>query len=106
MGLDMRMPEGSGFSNDVQLVQRRLSVVIPVYCSETILPELVRRLEPVLSATADNFELVLVNDSSPDRSWDVICRLAAAISVDSPHQPDAQLRPAQCSVVRHPGSPL
>ena len=52
------------------------SVVIPVYRSEAILPELVRRLEPVLVAIAGDFELVLVNDCSPDRSWEVICDLA------------------------------
>ncbi len=57
-------------------VAQRLTVVIPVYRSEAILPELVRRLEPVLAETADNFELILVNDSSPDRSWDVISDLA------------------------------
>jgi glycosyltransferase involved in cell wall biosynthesis len=55
---------------------RRISVVIPVYRSEAILPELVRRLEPVLGALAENFELILVNDCSPDRSWDVISDLA------------------------------
>jgi glycosyltransferase involved in cell wall biosynthesis len=80
VGLDVRMPEGGGFSSDVQLVERRLSVVIPVYRSETILPELVRRLEPVLTAIADSFELVLINDSSPDSSWDVICGLAQQYS--------------------------
>jgi len=53
-----------------------LSVVIPVYRSEAILPELVRRLESVLAASAERFELVLVNDCSPDRSWDVISDLA------------------------------
>lgn len=52
-----------------------LSVVIPVYCSEAILPELVRRLGEVLPALATPYEVVLVNDSSPDRSWDVICQL-------------------------------
>jgi len=57
-------------------VTTRVSVVIPVYRSEAILPELVRRLEPVLAAIADSFELVLVNDCSPDRSWDVISDLA------------------------------
>jgi glycosyltransferase involved in cell wall biosynthesis len=55
---------------------RQISVVIPVYRSEAILPELVRRLECVLVAIAENFELVLVNDCSPDRSWDAICDLA------------------------------
>ena len=53
-----------------------LSVVVPVYRSEAILPELVQRLEIVLSRITSAYELVLVNDSSPDRSWDVICQLA------------------------------
>ena len=54
-----------------------LSVVIPVYGSEVILPELVRRLHKVLPPLTDNFEVVLVNDSSPDGSWDVISRMRA-----------------------------
>jgi undecaprenyl-phosphate 4-deoxy-4-formamido-L-arabinose transferase len=61
-------------------VSRRVSVVIPVYRSETILPELVRGLESVLAEIADNFELILINDSSPDRSWDVIGDLARQYS--------------------------
>jgi glycosyltransferase involved in cell wall biosynthesis len=61
-------------------VSRRISVVIPVYRSETILPELVRGLESVLAEIADNFELILINDSSPDRSWDVIGDLARQYS--------------------------
>jgi glycosyltransferase involved in cell wall biosynthesis len=54
-----------------------LSVVIPVYRSEAILPDLLRRLNEALPTLADSYEVVLVNDSSPDGSWDVICRLAA-----------------------------
>jgi undecaprenyl-phosphate 4-deoxy-4-formamido-L-arabinose transferase len=57
-----------------------LSVVIPVYRSEAILPELVHRLESVLAAIADSFELILVNDCSPDGSWNVICDLARRYS--------------------------
>jgi glycosyltransferase involved in cell wall biosynthesis len=53
-----------------------LSLVVPVYRSEAILPELVKRLESALSQIASDYELVLVNDCSPDRSWDVICQLA------------------------------
>jgi glycosyltransferase involved in cell wall biosynthesis len=68
--------KGVGFPKDVQAVPRRLSIVVPVYRSESILPELVRRLEPVLIATADQFELILVNDCSPDGSWEVILSLA------------------------------
>jgi glycosyltransferase involved in cell wall biosynthesis len=55
---------------------RGLSVVVPVYRSEAILPELVERLEKVLSQITSDYELVMVNDSSPDRSWDVIWQLA------------------------------
>lgn len=54
-----------------------LSVVVPVYRSEASLPPLVQRLQPVLAASAAAFELVLVNDGSPDRSWEVIETLAA-----------------------------
>jgi len=53
-----------------------ISVVVPVYRSEGILPELVRRLREVLPALAANYELVLVNDCSPDGSWEVIGQLA------------------------------
>ncbi|MGH9504284.1 MAG: glycosyltransferase family 2 protein [Terriglobales bacterium] len=53
-----------------------LSAVVPVYRSEAILPELVLRLETVLRGITSDYELVLVNDSSPDRSWDAICQLA------------------------------
>lgn len=53
----------------------QLSVVIPVYGSEAALPILVQRLQPVLAAVAREYELVLVNDGSPDRSWEVIEQL-------------------------------
>jgi glycosyltransferase involved in cell wall biosynthesis len=52
-----------------------LSVVVPVYRSEAILPELVQRLERVLSQVTSDYELIMVNDCSPDRSWDAICQL-------------------------------
>jgi undecaprenyl-phosphate 4-deoxy-4-formamido-L-arabinose transferase len=55
----------------------QLSVVIPVYRSEAALPTLVQRLRPTLAALACEYELVLVNDGSPDRSWEVIEQLAA-----------------------------
>jgi glycosyltransferase involved in cell wall biosynthesis len=54
-----------------------ISVVIPVYNSEGSLPALVQRLEPVLTTLASEFELILVNDGSRDKSWNVIKRLAS-----------------------------
>lgn len=53
-----------------------LSVVIPVYRSEKILPELLKRLRPILASVSQKHEIILVNDSSPDGSWDVILELA------------------------------
>jgi glycosyltransferase involved in cell wall biosynthesis len=54
-----------------------ISVIIPVYGSEKILPELLPRLEKVLAGIASRREIILVNDSSPDGSWDVIAEMAA-----------------------------
>src|SRR5260370_13157557 len=71
-------------SSEGQLAPRQISVVIPVYRSEAILPELVRRLESVLVAIAENFELILVNDCSPDLSWDLISDLAGQYSFIRP----------------------
>lgn len=53
-----------------------VSVVVPVYNGAQTLDMLIERLEPVLPTVADRFELVLVNDDSPDNSWEVITRLA------------------------------
>ena len=53
-----------------------LSVVIPVYNGSTSLPELVKRLEAVLSPLLSEHELILVNDGSRDDSWTVIERLS------------------------------
>jgi undecaprenyl-phosphate 4-deoxy-4-formamido-L-arabinose transferase len=52
-----------------------LSVVIPVYNSEGSLTELVARLCAVAAAERTPFEIILVNDGSRDRSWDVIDQL-------------------------------
>jgi glycosyltransferase involved in cell wall biosynthesis len=53
-----------------------LSVVVPVYRSEASLALLVERLAAVLPRHAAKYELILVNDGSPDQSWKVVERLA------------------------------
>jgi glycosyltransferase involved in cell wall biosynthesis len=63
-------------SRDVRGSLSSLSVVVPVHRSEAILPELVSRLSEVLPGLATSYELVLVNDCSPDGSWEVISRFA------------------------------
>jgi undecaprenyl-phosphate 4-deoxy-4-formamido-L-arabinose transferase len=54
-----------------------ISVVVPVYNSAEGLPILVQRLQSVLESTPGAYELVLVDDGSRDRSWEVIQDLAA-----------------------------
>jgi undecaprenyl-phosphate 4-deoxy-4-formamido-L-arabinose transferase len=48
-----------------------------VYNSGGCLSQLVERLAPVLHATGQRHELVLVNDGSRDNSWNIIQQLAA-----------------------------
>jgi glycosyltransferase involved in cell wall biosynthesis len=57
-----------------------VSVVVPVFNSEAVLTELVSRLEWTLATASLEFELVLVNDGSGDRSWEVISQLSRAHS--------------------------
>jgi len=49
-----------------------ISIVSPVYRAEKIVSELVRQLHENLSKITDNYEIILVNDSSPDNSWEAI----------------------------------
>ena len=54
-----------------------VSIIVPVFRSETILSTLVDRISEAMSSQRLEFELILVNDASPDRSWEVIEQLAA-----------------------------
>ncbi|NNN70325.1 glycosyltransferase family 2 protein [Vibrio sp. 3-2(1)] len=49
-----------------------LSVVIPVYGACESLDELISRLTSTLKTKTNDFEIILVNDASPDRSWETI----------------------------------
>ncbi len=57
----------------------RVSVIVPVYNSSGTLEQLVERLHAEL-ATRYDFEIVLVNDASPDDSGEICRRLATAHS--------------------------
>jgi len=54
---------------------RSYSVVVPVYNSEASLDDLVNRLAGTLASLGGEYEAILVNDGSWDRSWEVIRRL-------------------------------
>lgn len=63
-------------ANLIQSAPASISVVVPVYNSESTLVELTSRLVDVLSTMGGDFEIILVNDCSRDRSWEVIRGLA------------------------------
>jgi dolichol-phosphate mannosyltransferase len=69
-------PAGAGSTADPEL-----SVVIPCYNEEEVLPELHRRVMEACVELGWPFEVVLVNDGSRDRTWSVMVGLAA----DDPH---------------------
>lgn len=54
-----------------------ISVVIPVYQAESCLHALYERLTEALSKLTSHYEIVLVDDASPDHSWAGIYQLAS-----------------------------
>lgn len=56
-------------------MNKLISVISPVYRAEKILPELVKRIDEVAKANKLNVEIILVDDNSPDHSWEVILQL-------------------------------
>lgn len=55
-----------------------ISVVSPVYCCADCLRALCGRIDAALAATDASYEIVLVDDASPDAAWPVMCELAGA----------------------------
>jgi glycosyltransferase involved in cell wall biosynthesis len=55
----------------------QLSVVIPLFNEEESLPELVAWIERVMKAHHFSYEIILVDDGSKDKSWQVIQSLSA-----------------------------
>ena len=53
---------------------RSLSVVIPCYNEEEVLPELRRRLKDLVAQYSFPVEVVLIDDGSRDNTWPLICQ--------------------------------
>ena len=50
----------------------KISVISPVYKSEKIVDELVRRISEEVSRITENYEIILVEDCGGDKSWEKI----------------------------------
>jgi polyisoprenyl-phosphate glycosyltransferase len=57
-------------------METMISIISPVYKAEKILSELVKRIKDVCQNHQFTFEIILVEDASPDNSWQVIEQLA------------------------------
>lgn len=55
----------------------KISVITPVYKAETCLNELYSRLVTVLERVSTEYEIVMVNDHSPDNSWNEIKKISS-----------------------------
>lgn len=55
-----------------------LSIVSPVFCAEAILPSLVSQIKNAMAVLGEPFEIILVEDGGPDRSWQQIVSICAS----------------------------
>ena len=55
----------------------KISIVSPVYGAAALLEELADRILSSVSHITDEFEIILVEDRSPDNSWEIIKSLSA-----------------------------
>ena len=56
----------------------KISVVSPEYKGEKMIHELLTRIQASVSTITDDYEIILVNDGSPDNTWAVIEQEAKA----------------------------
>lgn len=54
-----------------------ISIVSPVYRAETIIQELVSQVSFEMNQLGLDYEVILVNDASPDNSWQIIKKLCS-----------------------------
>jgi glycosyltransferase involved in cell wall biosynthesis len=69
-------------ASEIGECERELSIVVPVYRSADCLEALIAAIAAVLGPRKVSYEVLLVNDGSPDRSWDVVedlCRRDPAV---------------------------
>jgi glycosyltransferase involved in cell wall biosynthesis len=57
-----------------------ISFVSPVYRADKMLEKLVSEIQKVMSVIGTTYEIILVDDRSPDKSWDVMRKLSQDFS--------------------------
>lgn len=60
---------------------KKISFVIPCYCSQCTLVNVIAEIDTaMMNNNSYSYEIILVNDCSPDNTYEVICQLAQAHS--------------------------
>ena len=85
---------------------KSITVVVPVYNSSDCLPEFMRQLTQELDALGANYDVVLVEDCSPDNSWEVLQELVPQYpraSIIQLMQNEGQARATLCGLAHAKG---
>ena len=82
------------------------SVVIPVYNSALMLPELIAQLGEILPTVSQHYEVGTGQRWEPGPELECDRLAESAIRVGARNQHDAQLRAAQCFAGGHPRRPI
>ena len=56
--------------------EKDLSIVISLFNEEESIPELISWIEKVMASNGYKYEIIMVDDGSRDRSWDIIRELS------------------------------
>lgn len=76
-GIKMNETEPKGHDDEAQSGNRLLSVVVPVYNEQEVLPEFHRRISTVLDGLDIRGEIIYVNDGSDDNTLETLSELCA-----------------------------
>jgi glycosyltransferase involved in cell wall biosynthesis len=83
-----------------------VSIVVPSYGGRECLPVLIEKLDAIMKERDQSFEIIVVNDSSPDETWPVLQKLAgeypALIAIDLLHN-HGQFRATICGLAHARG---
>ena len=57
------------------MINKSLSIVVPIYNDQEVLHELHKRLTQIVISLSREYEIILVDDGSRDDSWPIMCQL-------------------------------
>jgi polyisoprenyl-phosphate glycosyltransferase len=49
-----------------------ISIVVPIYCESICLKEVIDRIKNIIESVDETYEIILIDDGSPDDTWNVI----------------------------------